>query len=79
MKIEVKLFSYLCNRLGKEKNRYFFKMEIEKGATCADLLKSLNISSDPSILILVNGLNKEKNYLLQEGDDVSILPIIEGG
>lgn len=79
MKIEVRLFSYFCNRFGKDKNRYFFEMEIEKGTTCADLLKTLNIPISSSMLIFINGVNKKRNYSLQEGDEVSILPLTEGG
>jgi len=79
MKIEVKLFSFLCSLFGKDGNRYSFNMEIEEGTTCADLLKILHIPQDLPKVILINGMVKEEKYLLQEGDEVSILPPIEGG
>jgi len=79
MKIQVRLFSYLCELIGKKENRHFFSMEMEKGATCDDLLRVLNLPPHIPLSILVNGGVKEKNYSLQEGDEVSILPPIEGG
>jgi len=79
MKIEVRLFSFLCRLLGKDENRYFFSMDIEEGATCADLLTVLHIPQNLPKVILVNGMVKDEKVLLQEGDEVSILPPIEGG
>ncbi len=79
MKIEVRLFSFLCRLLGKEENRYFFSMEIGEGATCADLLTALRIPGNIPKVILVNGIVKDEKVLLQEGDEVSILPPVEGG
>jgi sulfur carrier protein ThiS len=54
-------------------------MEIGEGATCADLLTALHIPSNIPKVILINGLVKDEKVLLQEGDEVSILPPIEGG
>lgn len=79
MKIEVKLFSYLCSLLGKEGNHFSFNIEMEKSTTCVDLLKTLNLPAHLPIVILVNGAVKGKSYVLQEGDKVSILPPVEGG
>jgi len=77
MKIQVSLFAYLCHMLGKEGNRCVF--EIENDATCDDLLRILNIPSDLPILIFINGAAKEKGYLLHQGDEVSIVPTLDGG
>ena len=79
MKIEVRLFSFLCKLFGKEENRYSFHMEIGEGTTCTDLLSVLHVPPDLPKVILVNGMVKEERYLLQEGDEVSILPPVEGG
>jgi molybdopterin converting factor small subunit len=79
MKIEVRLFSFLCKLVGKDENRYFFSMEIGEGATCADLLTVLHIPQNLPKVIFVNGMVKDEKYLLQEGDEVSILPPVEGG
>jgi molybdopterin converting factor small subunit len=79
MKIEVRLFSYLCGKVKEKTNRYSFNMEVEEGKTCAGLLTVLDISQDLPIVILVNGLVQNKDYKLQEGDQVSFLPPVEGG
>jgi molybdopterin converting factor small subunit len=79
MKIGVRLFSFLCRLFGKDGNRYSFNMDIKKGTTCADLLALLNIPLDLPMVIFVNGMVKDKNYLLQESDEVSLLPPVEGG
>ena len=79
MKIEVRLFSFLCRLFGKDENRYSFSMEIGEGATCADLLTVLHIPQNLPKVILINGMVKDEKYLLQEGDEVSILPPVEGG
>ena len=79
MKIKVKLFSYLCNLTGREENPYSFNMEMGKGAMSIDLLRAINLQADIPMIILINGVVKEKNYILQENDEVSILPFIEGG
>jgi molybdopterin converting factor small subunit len=54
-------------------------MEIGEGTTCANLLSVLHVPQDLPKVILVNGMVKEEKYLLQEGDEVSILPPVEGG
>ena len=79
MRIKVKLFSFLCRFLGKEENRTFFDMEVGEGTTCMDLLGVLHIPGDLPKVILVNGRVKKEDNLLQEGDEVSILPPVEGG
>jgi sulfur carrier protein ThiS len=79
MKIEVRLFSYLCGKIQKNTNRYSMSMEVAEGETCAGLLTALSISQDLPIVILVNGRVQNKDCKLQEGDQVSFLPPLEGG
>ncbi len=54
-------------------------MEVEEGATCTDLLAALHIPGNLPKVILINGRVKKEDNLLQEGDEVSILPPVEGG
>jgi molybdopterin converting factor small subunit len=79
MKIEVKLFSFLCKLIGKDENRYFFSTEIGEGSTVLDLLAALHIPQGIPKVILINGRVKDEKTPLQEGDEVSILPPVEGG
>jgi len=79
MKIEVRLISFLCKFLGRDENRYSFTKEIGESSTCADLLNILHIPQNIPRIIVVNGTVKDEKYLLQEGDEVVILPPLEGG
>ncbi len=65
--------------LGKEGNRCLLNIEIENNSTCDDLLRILNIPLDLPILIFINGAAKEKRCLLHQGDEVSIVPTLDGG
>jgi len=77
--ITVKLFSFFCSFAGKEENRYFFEMNIPEGVTGAKVASLLKIPERLPKVVLINGTVKEEGYLLQEGDEMSILPFIEGG
>ena len=77
--ITVKLFSYFCSFSGKEGNRVFFEMKIPEGITGAAVSSLLKIPDHLPKVVLINGGVKEEGYLLQEGDEMSILPFIEGG
>lgn len=79
MKVEVRLFSFLCRLAGKDENRHVFNLEIEEGTTCADLLTLLKIPQDLPKVILINGMVKDEKAPLHEGDEVSVLPPVEGG
>lgn len=79
MKIQVRLFSFLCRSVGKSENRYFFDMDIQEGTTCADLLALIHVPLQLPKVILINGMVKDEKTPLQEGDEVSILPPLEGG
>jgi molybdopterin converting factor small subunit len=77
--ITVKLFSFFCSFAGKEENRYFFEMNIPEGVTGGKVASLLKIPEGIPRVVLINGTVKEEGYLLQEGDEMSILPFIEGG
>lgn len=79
MKIEVKLFSFLCNLIGRDKNRCSIEIEMEQGATGENLLSVLNFPPHIPLVIFVNGIVKDRSYVLEEGDKVNILPPVEGG
>ena len=79
MRVEVRLISFLCKYLGRDENRCFLTREIEESSTCADLLNILHIPPNIPRIIIVNGIVQDEKCLLQEGDEVVILPPIEGG
>jgi sulfur carrier protein ThiS len=44
-----------------------------------DILKSLNIPSEMVAMVLVNKILQEKDYIIQDGDVVQLVPLIGGG
>ena len=49
------------------------------GQTVRQLLDGLGIPSDLVAVVMVNGRQESKNYLLQEGDQVKLVPLVGGG
>ena len=49
------------------------------GQTVHQLLDGLGIPPDLVAVVMVNGRQEPKNYLLQEGDQVKLVPLVGGG
>jgi len=54
------------------------EVELPEGTVLKDLLKKLNINRDRFIVIKDAEAVKE-NYILKDGDKITILPIVSGG
>lgn len=52
---------------------------VAAGQTVRQALASLGIPPEVVALVLVNDQPQEKDYLLQEGDQVKILAVVGGG
>ena len=60
------------------KNR--LEVKIPPGSTLVDLLKELKVDIDiNSLLLVVNGRSAELTQLLNDGDQVNLIPAISGG
>jgi len=79
MKVEVRLFANLAKLLppGSQKKRA--TVTVKKGTTVIDLLDKLKIPMRVTNIVMVNGVNKDKETELEEGDVVSVFPPIAGG
>ena len=81
MQVNVKFFSYLRQITGTDQ----LSVDLAEKATVADLLKSLNEKfdglsiKDERTSIMVNHKNVFPHTILKEGDQVLLLPIMEGG
>ena len=51
----------------------------EEGQTVAEVLEVLGIPSVLVALVLINGRQELKNYVLQDGDVVKLVPLVGGG
>lgn len=51
----------------------------DSGQTVYQLLEGLGIPPDLVAVVMVNGRQEPKSYLLQEGDQVKLVPLVGGG
>lgn len=55
-------------------------LEMADGATVADVLDALAITMDPdALLLVVNGKIVKTEHVLEEGDQVRLIPAMSGG
>jgi sulfur carrier protein ThiS len=51
----------------------------EEGQTVAEVLEALSIPSGLVTIVLINGRQESKNYILQDSDVVELVPLVGGG
>lgn len=74
MDITVKLYSVLqIGRFEVKKINYPLQSSVE------DVIRELTLPAEHVDILLVNGVHVKKNHVLEEGDVLSILPMVEGG
>ncbi|MGE4520568.1 MAG: MoaD/ThiS family protein [Desulfobacteraceae bacterium] len=74
MKIRVRLFAQFRKNRFKEK-----EMEVSTGTSVSDILKLLEIDEKEAGIIFVNGRHFENRPKIEDGDNVSIFPVVGGG
>ncbi len=81
LKIDVKLFAAYRDRLGRSN----LSLELEAGSTVAQLAERL-VASYPKafppavdLVVAVNQEYAESHQVLQEGDEVALIPPVSGG
>ncbi len=81
MKIKIKLFAILKERIGKEE----FDLELSEAKSSDAILSDLatEFHEVASVLncssIAVNGILSHRYFLLADGDELAILPPVSGG
>ena len=55
------------------------ELEVESGSTVRATLEKAGIRSELVALVMVNDEQRDKDYVLQEGDVVRVLAVIGGG
>ena len=55
------------------------EVDIEGGKSVEEVLASLGIPSPLVGIVLVNGRQVEKSYVIEEGDEVKLIPLLGGG
>lgn len=74
MKITVKLFANF--RQGRFKVK---ECDVELAITCVELAASLEIAEAELGVVMVNGRHAQVSQALQEGDTLSLFPLVGGG
>ncbi|GAB6180321.1 MoaD/ThiS family protein [Desulfotomaculum defluvii] len=78
MQIEIRAYTGLEKHTG---TRYGEKIlvNIDESTTARDIVKQLNIPEEEVFSILINGLHKTLDTILQDGDRVALFPPVGGG
>ena len=79
IRVEVRLYASLEKaRPGLKAGEPFFA-ELESGTTARHLVETLGIATKRVQLVFVNGVVREFDHVLAEGDRVALFPAIGGG
>jgi molybdopterin synthase sulfur carrier subunit len=74
MIVTLKLFAtFRTGRFGEEKREY------SSSTTVGDILAELNLPLDEIGATLINHIHVEEDRILQDGDVLSIFPLVGGG
>ncbi len=74
MEVEIRLFASFRNGRWKCK-----RLSYSDRTIISDILNSLEINNDEIGMILVNGVYQNSEYVLSDGDILSIFPPVAGG
>lgn len=75
MQIKVKLFASLRNQVGKKE----LDLNISERDQARDVIKCLNLSEKDNFITMINGVHCQLDHALNDGDVLSIFPMIAGG
>ena len=79
MKVEVRMFANLAKLLPPGSQNKRATMTVKKGTTVDELLEGLKIPEKVTNIVMVNGVQGDREAELKEGDVVSVFPPIAGG
>jgi len=72
--INVKLFAYLRDGIGKEVD-----VPYVEGMKIADVIKDLKLDPDRVSITIINGKHVDTDTVIKEGDKVKLFPPVGGG
>ncbi len=79
MKVEVRMFANLAKLLPPGSQNKRATITVKKGTTVDELLERLKIPEKVTNIVMVNGVQGDREAELKEGDVVSVFPPIAGG
>jgi len=75
--ISIRFYEELNDFLPKEKRKKRFTHSFIDRTSVKDLIESIGVPHTEVDLILVNGKSVNFNYLINDGDDISVYPVFE--
>lgn len=78
MQLELRVYTGLEKYTGTKYGE-LIKAELPEGSNIRDLMKAYKIPETEVFSSLVNGLHKELDTILQDGDRVALFPPVGGG
>ena len=80
IKVKVRLFAYLRRYHPESGSGKPLSLNVEEGTTVQQLLQE-KLSVPPEVVkaVFINGIVKESDYVLDDGDRIGIFPPIAGG
>jgi molybdopterin converting factor small subunit len=79
MRVTVKLFATLARFSPDGLSGTPFELNLPESATVQTLVEQLGIPSEEIKISFVNGLIRDPDWVLKQGDEVGIFPPIGGG
>ncbi|HME45082.1 MAG TPA: MoaD/ThiS family protein [Syntrophorhabdales bacterium] len=79
MEIEVRLFATFRDYLPQGSGSFSFKKSLEKETAVSNIAEEVSLPPDVPKMYIVNGNVVTGEYLLRDGDVVSIFPPVAGG
>ena len=77
--LEVRLYATLRRYSPNLRIGEALKLSLREGATLQQLYRMLNIPVKAVKVVLVNGIARDHDFILSDGDRVAIFPAVAGG
>lgn len=79
MQVEIRLFATFRQYLPKGSQGFSCKKTFEKRISVDEIADEIKLPPDIPRITIVNGNSVSGNYILKDGDVLSIFPLIAGG
>ncbi|GMR05585.1 MAG: Mut7-C RNAse domain-containing protein [Gammaproteobacteria bacterium] len=75
--INIRFYEELNDFLPQDQHKIDFSHELKQARSIKDLIESIGVPHTEIDLIIVNGESVDFNYLVQDGDRISVYPVFE--
>ncbi len=79
MIVHVKLFATLRRRYPQLGIGETMPVEVSDGATIGQLIEHLHLPAEEVKVVFVNGIVREEEHMLDDGDELGVFPAVGGG